>query len=231
MSNEIFQINNLKENDFEFDLVTENIGTEDIKATLVIESKGVELGFPCKKISEGKWLAKLPPLPMLERTAYPFYLRVVAEGYDFRPLKGSLNVVGTADLYVQNAKTSLESPTVEKKASVVKEAKQALKQNTTKRHEKSIQQIAEELMESNKVKSATVATKTVDIKPKAEKLPTPATTTKKEGASTVFFPNLVVEKKDEKKGTKDEVALKILEEAGLKPKANPKTKKRFSIKD
>ena len=231
MSNEIFQINNLKENDFEFDLVTENIGTDDIKATLVIESKGVELGFPCKKISEGKWIAKLPPLPMLERTAYPFYLRVVAEGYHFRPLKGSLNVVGAADLYVQNAKTSLESPTMEKKEPVVKETKQAPKQNTTKRHEKSIQQIAEELMESNKVKSATVAPKTVDVKPKAEKPSTPVPTIKKEEVSTVFFPNLVVEKKDEKKGTKDEAALKILEEAGLKTKAKSKPKRRFSIKD
>ncbi len=73
--------------------------------------------------------------------------------------------------------------------------------------------------------------KTVDVKPKAEKPSTPVPTIKKEEVSTVFFPNLVVEKKDEKKGTKDEAALKILEEAGLKTKAKSKPKRRFSIKD
>lgn len=232
MANELFEINNLKENNFEFDLVAEGLGAEDIKATLVIESKGIELGFPCTKNTEGKWCVKIPPLPMLERTVYPFHLRVVAEGYHFRPLKGSLNVVGSVDLYVQNATTKIESPIVREKKVEIKEHVKPQKPLTTKRHEKSIEQIAKELLETHKIDIPKApSTKSVPVEENKTKASEP---TKKPAVSvnnqpTAFFPNLIVEAKSEKKGSKDEEALKILEEAGLKPKI--KSKKKFSIKD
>ena len=227
MSSDFFQINNLKENDFEFELITEGLETDDIKATFVIESKGVQLGFPCSKNANGKWIAKVPPLPMLERTAYPFHLQIVAEGYHFRPMKGTLNVVGSTELYVQNAKTTIESPIPSEKKQTIKESVKVPKASTTKRHEKSIEQIAKELMESQKNKLVQNVNPTItDIKPanKTPKVSPPA-----DIKPTPFFPNLLVESKVDKKGLKDQEALKILEEAGFKPKI--KSKKKFSIKD
>jgi len=220
MADEIVSINNNKENVLEFDLSVEGIDTKDIDAKLVIHANEMELGFQCIKKEGNKWTVTLPALPILERTAYPYHFDIVADGYHFEPMKGTINVVGSHDLYV----TAPKNPTVtspEKKPEVKaikKESAPIPKVEPTKQREKPIEQIARELMESNAKKTY------APQKPKVE----PAKPEEKKVTAPVIENILPVIAKEEKKvNPKDAAAIRILEEAGLRSKT--KANKRFSL--
>lgn len=222
MADELVSINNLKENVIEFELTVEGLNSKDFDTKFVIHSSGMELAFPCKKGDDGKWSVTLPPLPMLERTVYPFHLQVIAEGFHFRPLKGSVNVVGSPEVYVAGTKNiKLESPTKPTETSKPKiESTVSQKIQPTKSREKPITQIAQELMEANKVTSnkPNVQNTIVEKKP--------------ENVKESLLPKIDIEDKKTKVNTsaKDKAARKVLEDLGIKvPKTKPK--KRFSLKD
>ena len=220
MADELVSINNLKENVLEFELTVEGLSTNEFDTKFVIHSADMELAFPCHKDETGKWSVKLPPLPMLERTAYPFHLQVVAEGFHFRPLKGSVNVVGSPDVYAAASKPGkLESPSKPVEAAKPKTEAVVHKTQPTKQREKPIEQVARELMESKKteVKKPKVEATAVEAKPEVVK--------------ESLLPKIDVEKKaTPDTSAKDQAARKVLEELGISvPKA--KSKKRFSLKD
>lgn len=221
MAEEIVSINNLKENYLEFELRVQGLTESNFDTKFVIHSADMELAFPCKKGEDGKWSVTLPPLPMLERTAYPFHLQVVAEGFQFRPLRGSVNIVGSPEVYASVSVTSakLESPT--KPAAVVKETKAPVvipKTPVTKQREKSVEQVARELMEANKpVAKPIVEAKVVEA---------PKTVVKE-----TLLPTIKDEpKKESPTAEKDKAARKVLEDLGLKSKTS-KPKRRFSLKN
>ncbi len=210
MADEIFSINNNQENILDFGLSIKGIAAKDIRAKLVIHANEMDLGFECMKQEGDKWTVKLPALPILERTAYPYHFDIIADGYHFEPLKGTINVVGSHDLYVTAPKnpkmTSPDNREVKKEAvaSVV-----VPKVEPTKQREKPIEQIARELMETTKA-------------------PLP----KKVEEPVVVKENLlpVIQKSEPKKGgAKDQAVMDILKESGHKAKSKPK--RRFSIKN
>lgn len=222
MAEELVSINNLKENVLQFELTVEGLSTKDFDAKFVIHSADMELAFPCKKDDAGKWSVTLPPLPMLERTAYPFHLQVVAEGFQFRPLKGAINIVGSPEVYAAGVKnTKLESPT--KPVETVKAKTESVapqKSTPSKSREKPIAQVAQELMEANKKDKAKpiVEAKTIEVK----------TAPVKES----LLPKIDVVEKKAKPDTsvKDKATRKVLEDLGMKV-AKAKPTKRFSLKD
>lgn len=220
MADEIVSINNLKENLLEFELTVKGLTEENFDTKFVIHSSDMELAFPCKKGDNGKWSVTLPPLPMLERTAYPFHLQVVAEGFQFRPLRGSVNIVGSPEVYASTSVTNkkLESPT---KPVVVKETTKVAptRVDVARQREKPVEQVARELMEANKPKAkAGVVVEAAVIKSqpvvKESLLPTIKDEPKAEAATAV----------------KDKAARKVLEDLGLKSKTS-KPKRRFSLKN
>jgi hypothetical protein len=221
MADEIVSLNHNKENIFEFDLSVEGVNESEVTAKFIIESTEMNLAFKCSKDSNGKWSVKLPPLPMLEKTAYPFHFAIDAEGYHFEPLKGVVNVVGSNEVYVTTPKTKLASPTAVK---VVKEETKPIeipKVVATRSREKSVQQIAEELMkkESDAKKPADEPKK----EPKAQVKIEP-----KEEVKEAILPKIEVTPPSvKKKGDKDDVVRKVLEQAGMKSKA--KQTRRFSV--
>jgi hypothetical protein len=220
MAEEIVSINNLKENILQFELTVEGLSMKDFDAKFVIHSADMEMAFPCKKGDDGKWSVTLPPLPMLERTAYPFHLQVVAEGFQFRPLKGAVNIVGSPEVYAAGVKNQkLESPTKPTETPKAKtESVVTPKSQPTKQREKPVEQVARELMEANKAtKKPIVEAKTVEVK--------------KEPIKESLLPKIDVEKKTKPDtSAKDKAARKVLEDLGINvPKA--KSKKRFSLKD
>jgi hypothetical protein len=245
MAEEIVSINNLKENILQFELTVEGLSTKDFDAKFVIHSSDMEMAFPCKKGDDGKWTVTLPPLPMLERTAYPFHLQVVAEGFQFRPLRGAVNVVGSPEVYATGVKNQkLKSPTKPAESAKVKtEAVVVPKAQPTKSREKPIEQIARELMEANKpaeVKPEAVVAPVIEAaKPVIEaakpviEAAKPVIEAAKPVESTqareALLPTIKIEEKPES-SAKDKAAMKVLEDLGLKAK-KPKAKRRFSLKD
>jgi len=200
----VININNTKENTLEFEMVIEGTTTTDVDCNFVIVAKGMEFRFPAE-LTEGKkdqWTVTLPEMNFLERTAYNCYTEVVAEGQYFKPMQGSVNVVGTAQIYTSSPKNkTIESDT--EKAKVVKEQETKRetkrKQESWRQSEKPISQIAKELMEQEKYGKAGI-----DKKVKAKKKV-----------------NEAVDK------DKDAKVKAILEESGLKPKKKKKSRVTF----
>jgi hypothetical protein len=235
MADDLIQVNNNKENVIEFDLRTEGLNPDDINATFVIRSAEMDLSFPCKKDANGKWTAKLPALPMLERTAYPYYLSIVSEGYHFQPVAGEVHVIGSADVYVSSVKTKLAAPTpkkvpVQERKTVVGKEMVTPKSQPTKSREKGIAQIATELTESKKPKKVEV---------KAPPLAANATTVEKKEPPKVVKPAPIIETgpilenrieiEPKKVGEKDKAVRSILQELGVVSEA--KAHKTFTVLD
>lgn len=223
MADEIVSINNNKEQILEFTLSVEGIDIKDMSTRFVIHANDMELAFQATKKEGNTWIVKLPALPILERTAYPYHLDIVADGYHFEPMKGTVNVVGSHEVYVTAPKNpKISAPVTETKSEIKKESKAApvvYKSEPTKQREKPVEQIARELMEAKTTtKTNTVAPPKPEIK----------LTVKVEPIKEALLPTL---KKSEPKiaPAKDQAVRDILEGAGLKSKA--KKKSRFSIKD
>ena len=148
----IININNTKENALEFEMTIEGLNTSDVECNFVIEAKGMELRFDAvlEDAKNNKWLVKLPRLDILERTTYNCYTEVIAEGQYFTPMKGNVNVVGTAEIYTSSPKNLTIESDQKKNAQNRKldEQRETKRKNQVWRQkEKSIEQIAKELME------------------------------------------------------------------------------------
>ena len=83
---------NTRDNEFEFDISIEGVKTEEMAVSFVIETKEVNLQFPCKKEGE-KWVVVVPPMPLLELASYPFCVTIVVDGYFFKPFEGTAMVI------------------------------------------------------------------------------------------------------------------------------------------
>lgn len=93
-------ISNVKSNVLEFDADIQGVDTSDMAVKFIINANGMNIGFDARHLSGSKWEVNIPPLPMLERTAYPFKMDVMSDGYYFEPLQGTVNIVGSHDVYV-----------------------------------------------------------------------------------------------------------------------------------
>jgi len=200
----IININNTKENALEFEMTIEGASKGDVECSFVIEAKGMELRFDAvlENEKENKWIVKLPKLDILERTAYKCYTEVIAEGQYFTPMKGSVNVVGSAEIYTSSPKNLTIESDLKKEAKkpLSEKVKLDLPRSTPRRQsEKSIEQIAKELMENENLDLGNI--------------------------------NKKVEKRKAAKGkideSKNDKVKAILEEAGIKPKKKKREKISF----
>lgn len=249
---DMVSINNTKENTLEFDLSLQGISPADMEVRFVVEAVGMEIAFKCVKQENGKWKVDLPILPILEKTMYQFHFSIIADGYYFEPLRGSINVVGSAELYVSQPKNIKALPTepveeitdekkdeeakkeakkeeekeekkVEKEEKEEKEEKKDKKEESfvphTKPREKSIEQIATELMEQ-----AEKAVKPAKVKqPVAEQ---PVTKQSEPEQVVITEEKIAPVEPPPAKKTKDQVAREILEQAGYPVKK----KRKFTIR-
>jgi len=101
-----------KTNTIEFEAEIKGVDEKDAKAAFVIETKDVDLSFKAVR-SDNKWIVTVPPIALLEKTAYNFRICMVVDGYFFEPSKGTLNVVGTAEVYTTKVKNTSLSSTVQ----------------------------------------------------------------------------------------------------------------------
>lgn len=204
-------INHTKDNTLEFELSMEGVDTKDIDVRFVVESKGMDLNFAAKKKKGDVWAVKLPRLPMLEKTAYKFHIEVITDGYFFKPFEGNLNVVGSAELYstkpknvtlepnkeekpVEDAAEKEEKKKKEEKKVEEKKVVEEAQRNRTRSREKSIEQIARELMEQQNYSPKKIEDKVKEVK-------------EAEAQAPVTNAN-----------RKDQQILTILEEVGIKTK-------------
>lgn len=185
----LVSINHTKENILKFNLSIEGINPSDIVAKFVIHGQSMELGFLCGRQTGDEWIVIIPALPVLERTAYPFHFDIVADGYHFEPLRGTVNVVGGHDVYISAPK----NPKISPEAGPKEEKKEPKKESIVvpspadlprKGKERSIAQIAKELMEiaAKKVVTAPIVQKqepVVEVK-KEEPIVEPMVETKPE---------------------------------------------------
>jgi len=116
-------ISNKKDNVLEFDVDVQGIDTNDMTVRFIIEASGMELGFDSKKQSERKWSVEIPALSMLDTTAYPFHIDIIVDGYYFEPLRGSVNVVGTHEVYASKPENVTLSPGKPKLDDIIKSSK------------------------------------------------------------------------------------------------------------
>ena len=111
-------ISNVKTNVLEFNADIQGVDTSDMSVKFIINANGMNIGFDARHLSGSKWEVDIPPLPMLERTAYPFKMDVMSDGYYFEPLQGTVNVVGSHDVYVSTPSNQKIEPARQTKVSM-----------------------------------------------------------------------------------------------------------------
>jgi len=100
MDNNVVTITNTKDNTLEFTLHVQGLREEGKPLVrFVIKTEGVCLTYPCNMTEEGKWEVVIVKAGFFERTTYNFFIEVIADGYYFEPLSGTVNVVGSPELY------------------------------------------------------------------------------------------------------------------------------------
>jgi len=111
---DVIQLNNTKENELKFDVNVEKVDDSDLQVRFVIKTSVVDFSFKGLQESDnGKWIIKIPPLPAIEKSAYPFCIEVITDGYFFETMTGTINVVGSHDVYTSNVvNTTLAPPAV-----------------------------------------------------------------------------------------------------------------------
>lgn len=160
----IFSINNRKSNHFSFDLEIEGLDVNDVKPRFVIKYRpDYCLTFNCFHEDGDRWNVQIPELPFLERTTYNFVIEVIVDGYFFEGAKGTLNVVGTPEVYVRDVTTekSTERVVNKEKSDIFKQPERV---DYLRGREKPIAQVAEETAQ----KSATIEEQSTDT-PTVEK--------------------------------------------------------------
>ena len=141
MDTALATINQHKENYFNFDMTVDGLNADDADVRFVIKYKpDLSLVFPCEHESGSRWTVDMPPVPMLDATAYNFVIEVVIDGYYFEPFRGLLNVVGTPEVYVSKP----EQTSTKKRTPL--EVKAPGSGDRIKGREKGIEQIARETM-------------------------------------------------------------------------------------
>lgn len=218
----LITISNVKENVLEFDVEIKGIDTDETTVRFIIEVNKMKLSFDCEKGKEEKlWSVKIPALSILETTSYPFHIDVIVDGYYFDAMKGSINVVGTHEIYTTKPKNITLAPFKKKEEKVDK--KPTKEKSSTKdkkvvklKKKSSTKGIAEKIIQSvtglNVKKEKTIVEKIKDDKIITEELNTSAKP-KKEKIKKLFslmkdnyLKETIVEK------TKDDKINKIIAE-------------------
>lgn len=154
----VITISNVKPNTLEFDASIQGLSTDDMSVRFIIEAEGMEFAFPSTKKSGDKWEVTIPAIDVLKRSAYNFRIDLVAEGYHFEPLRGVVNVVGSAAPYVSKPKSvvepSAEAPKTEEPKVEAKPQPQATPVIPKQASGRSIEQIAKDLMAKAKAESS-----------------------------------------------------------------------------
>jgi len=171
----LININNKKDNILEFEMSIDGANTSDVECYFVIVAKDMEFRFKSsvKDKKKNMWNVTIPAMNFLERTTYKCFTEVITDGQYFKPMSGNVNVVGSAEIYTSTPQnktigSSIEKP-APKKEPVKKEPKK--KNESWKPREKSIEQIANELMAKQKTSSTQPPVRTPDpiVENKAEK--------------------------------------------------------------
>lgn len=145
----VVTITNTKQNFVEFDINIQGVDTSDMVAHFIIETNNMNIGFKAtRKENSEKWEVVIPPLGnFIEKTAYNYHIDVIVDGYHFEGTQGTVNVVGTAELYTSTPKTvPITSSDKNTDIKVTTEQEQV---TPLKQREKPIAQIARELMEQS----------------------------------------------------------------------------------
>jgi len=123
-----------KKNVLEFDIEITGVDETDMEVRFIIEGDGIELGFDSKKISKKTWSVEIPALRILEASQYPYYISVVVDGYAFKGISGSVNILNASNIKSSvPVNTTIAAPTAKKKkvTKKVPAAKSVLKPKRT----------------------------------------------------------------------------------------------------
>lgn len=159
---DVISLSAIKEDIFDFTLDIQGLDSLDgLRVQLIIQCNDVGYSFNCvREGSENKFTVKVPPLTHIERTAYPYRIEVVAEGYHFIPMTGTANF--TKDPFV----TMHNKPEIRTEVTPPVQRPVQEHRKTTRPQEKSVRQLAEEAMQKMKKKDS----KPEDVKKIAEKI-------------------------------------------------------------
>jgi len=110
-------ISNVKDNILEFNVHVTGADDNDMTVQFIIESDDMDLTFNSERgKEENLWFVKVPALSILETTSYPFRIDVIIEGYHMDVMKGSVNVIGNHDIYVNKPVNVTLSPSKKSKS-------------------------------------------------------------------------------------------------------------------
>lgn len=104
--NYLITLSKFKANTFEFELETDGISLQEANVSFIIESSAMNLMFEANNLDGKKWEVVVPPLPILQKTMYPFRITLATEGFFFEPMVGAVNVVGEGSVRVSTAPTN-----------------------------------------------------------------------------------------------------------------------------
>lgn len=157
----LININNTKTNTLEFEMTIEGANTSNVECNFVIVAKNMDFRFKAT-ISDKKanlWNVKIPEMPFLERTTYNCYTEVVTDGQYFKPMSGNVNVVGSTQIYTsppqnKTVESDIEKIKVAKKEDEKRETKR--KNESWRQREKSVEQLANELLSKQKYESKVI---------------------------------------------------------------------------
>lgn len=232
----VVTINNTKKNVLEFDMSIQGLDAKDVDVKFVIKTKNMDLAFKAKHDSGDKWSVTIPELPMVERTAYKCCIVVVADGFFFEPMKGTVNVVGSHEIYSSKPKNVTLEPEEGSKKKVEKKTppkKTEVKESLPLRaREKTIEQLARELMSQHKEDTAKKPIEEAKEKsvPKTPDIVSAKEPTKEVTAKPVEEKKVLKESAPKPTTSADENARKVievLESVGIQPRT--KRRRRFSI--
>ena len=151
----LINIINTKANTLEFEMTIEGANASNVECHFVIAAKKMDLRFKAK-VKDKKnnlWNVTIPAMEFLEKTTYKCFTEVMTDGQYFVPMSGNVNVVGSAEIYSSNPKNKTIESTIEKVKTAKKEDKkreEKRKNESWRQGEKSIEQIAKELMAAKK---------------------------------------------------------------------------------
>lgn len=180
----ILLLNANKKNIFEFDVEVQGVdASKSVDVRFVMHVEDIMYGFPAKKEKENstKYVVEVPSLPHLPKSTFNFTVELITDGYLFEGAKGVVNISGDPLAHVTAPKVQIkEDPKEEKekKAEKKKEIEKKVKESSmpTRPREKSIEQLANEVMVSS---SAELAKKEIKVEPVLEEeQPAPVATTK-----------------------------------------------------
>lgn len=211
MSDNVVFLQQLKENILDFDITLQGLEQLEMYVYFIIQTEQMTVGFKAEKTGIGdKWSVKIPPVPFLERTSYQFYMCVIANGYYFEPLRGTVTIMGSQEVYVTKPEnTTLKSTIVPDNTASAAPTNivmsiPAMESTPSKKRwsEKSIAELAAEITKDDANESKLPAKKTIIV-----------------NESTTSVGN-----------TKDVVVKQILKDIGIVPPLPKSRASRFSLR-